>query len=44
MTGAGPRPQRLTLVLPSTGEFDSRTYRIASAAATRGHTMTMIAR
>ncbi len=38
------RPQRLTLVLPSTGEFDSRTYRIASAAVARGHTVTVIAR
>ena len=27
-----PVPQRLLLVLPSTGEFDSRTYRIATAA------------
>ena len=39
-----PVPQRLTLVLPSTGEFDSRTYRIASAAVGRGHTVTVIAR
>ena len=37
-------PQRLCLVLPSTGEFDSRTYRIASAAAARGHTVTVLAR
>lgn len=44
MTDAVPRPQRLTLVLPSTGEFDSRTYRIASSAAARGHTVTVIAR
>jgi glycosyltransferase involved in cell wall biosynthesis len=39
-----PKPQRLTLVLPSTGEFDSRTYRIASAAVSHGHTVTVIAR
>ncbi len=44
MTDAAPKPQRLTLVLPSTGEFDSRTYRIASAAAARGHTVTVVAR
>ena len=43
-TGAAPVPQRLTLVLPSTAEFDSRTYRIASAAAARGHTVTVLAR
>ncbi len=40
----GVVPQRLCLVLPSTGEFDSRTYRIASAAAARGHDVTVIAR
>ncbi len=39
-----PVPQRCVLVLPSTGEFDSRTYRIASTLATRGHTVTVIAR
>ncbi len=37
-------PQRLVLVLPSTGEFDSRTWRIASAAVARGHTVTVVAR
>jgi glycosyltransferase involved in cell wall biosynthesis len=37
-------PQRLLLVLPSTGEFDSRTYRIASAARARGHDVTVLAR
>jgi glycosyltransferase involved in cell wall biosynthesis len=36
--------QRLCLVLPSTGEFDSRTFRIASAAAARGHEVTVVAR
>ena len=44
MTDAVPKPQRLTLVLPSTGEFDSRTYRIASAAVSHGHTVTVVAR
>jgi glycosyltransferase involved in cell wall biosynthesis len=39
-----PVPQRLLLVLPSTGEFDSRTYRIATAAVARGHTVTVLAR
>ena len=39
-----PVPQRLVLVLPSTGEFDSRTYRIATAAIARGHTVTVLAR
>ena len=37
-------PQRLVLVLPSTGEFDSRTYRIATSCAERGHTVTVLAR
>ena len=39
-----PTPQRAVLVLPSTAEFDSRTYRIASALSTRGHTVTVLAR
>ena len=39
-----PIPQRCVLVLPSTGQFDSRTYRIASTLAARGHTVTVIAR
>ena len=30
-------PQHLVLVLPSTGEFDSRTYRIATTCIARGH-------
>ena len=38
------RPQRLTLVLPSTGAFDSRTWRIAGTMASRGHAVTVIAR
>lgn len=43
-TAAAPTPQRAVLVLPSTAEFDSRTYRIASALAARGHTVTVLAR
>jgi glycosyltransferase involved in cell wall biosynthesis len=37
-------PQRLLLVLPTTAEFDSRTWRIARAAVARGHTVTVLAR
>lgn len=37
-------PQHLLLVLPSTGEFDSRTFRIATACVARGHTVTVLAR
>jgi len=37
-------PQRAVLVLPTTAEFDSRTYRIASALAARGHDVTVLAR
>ena len=36
--------QRLVIVLPTTGEFDSRTYRIARSAAARGHSVTVLAR
>ena len=39
-----PVPQRLVLVLPSSGEFDSRTYRIATTAVARGHQVTVLAR
>ena len=39
-----PVPQRVTLVLPSTGEFDSRTYRVAGSLAARGHEVTVLAR
>ena len=39
-----PIPQRATLVLPSTAEFDSRTYRIAGSLAARGHEVTVLAR
>ena len=41
---AGIVPQRAVIVLPTTGEFDSRTYRIASALAARGHAVTVLAR
>ena len=44
MTRPSPVPQRATIVLPSTGEFDSRTYRIATALAARGHAVTVLAR
>jgi glycosyltransferase involved in cell wall biosynthesis len=40
----GPVPQRAVIVVPSTAEFDSRTYRIASALSARGHTVTVLAR
>ena len=41
---AAPSRQRAVLVLPTTAEFDSRTYRTASALAARGHTVTVLAR
>lgn len=37
-------PQRCVVVLPSTGEFDSRTYRIARTLHERGHEVTVVAR
>ena len=37
-------PQRAVLVLPTTAEYDSRTYRIASALVARGHDVTVLAR
>lgn len=37
-------PQRCVVVLPSTGEFDSRTYRIARTLHDRGHDVTVLAR
>jgi glycosyltransferase involved in cell wall biosynthesis len=40
----GVEPQHLVLVLPSTGEFDSRTYRIATTCLARGHRVTVLAR
>src|SRR4029077_11872884 len=36
--------QHLVLILPSTGEFDSRSYRIARELLGRGHRVTMVAR
>ena len=39
-----PVRQRAALVLPTTGEFDSRTYRIASALVARGHDVVVLAR
>jgi glycosyltransferase involved in cell wall biosynthesis len=52
MTGPEPAPepaadivpQACTLVLPSSGAFDSRAWRIASALAARGHDVTVLAR
>ncbi|HEV8697471.1 MAG TPA: glycosyltransferase family 4 protein [Candidatus Limnocylindrales bacterium] len=38
------QPQHLVLVLPSSAEFDSRTYRIATTAIARGHRVTVLAR
>jgi glycosyltransferase involved in cell wall biosynthesis len=37
-------PQRCTIVVPSTGVFDSRTWRIASTLARRGHEVTVVGR
>lgn len=39
-----PLRQRALIVLPSTGEFDSRTYRIARTLVERGHEVTVLAR
>jgi glycosyltransferase involved in cell wall biosynthesis len=39
-----PEPQRAVIILPSSGEFDSRTYRIARALVARGHDVRVIAR
>jgi glycosyltransferase involved in cell wall biosynthesis len=36
--------QRCVIVLPSTGEFDSRTYRLARTLHERGHEVTVLAR
>src|SRR6185295_17883071 len=36
--------QACTLVLPSSGVFDSRAWRIASTLAARGHDVTLMAR
>ena len=37
-------PQRVTFVLPSSGEFDARTRRFAESLGARGHAVTIIAR
>jgi glycosyltransferase involved in cell wall biosynthesis len=37
-------PQRCVVVLPSTGEFDSRSYRLARTLHDRGHEVTIVAR
>lgn len=39
-----PAPQSCTIVLPTNGLFDSRTFRIAGSLVARGHTVTVIAR
>jgi glycosyltransferase involved in cell wall biosynthesis len=39
-----PVPQRIALVLPSTGAFDSRAERLAATLAERGHAVTVLAR
>lgn len=44
VTATSPVPQRAVIVLPSTGEFDSRTYRIATTLVSRGHEVTVLAR
>ena len=41
---AEPVSQRLVIVLPSSGQFDSRTHRIAVGCAARGHEVTVVAR
>jgi glycosyltransferase involved in cell wall biosynthesis len=43
MTGV-PVAQRAVIVVPTTAEFDSRTFRVATALAARGHTVTVIGR
>ena len=39
-----PVPQRVVLVLPTTGAFDGRAHRIARGLAVRGHDVTVLAR
>ena len=41
---SAPVPQRALIVLPSTGEHDSRTWRIATALVARGHEVTVVGR
>ena len=40
----GVVPQRLAIVLPTSGAFDSRTFRIATTCARRGHEVTVLGR
>ncbi|HEX5590907.1 MAG TPA: glycosyltransferase [Candidatus Limnocylindrales bacterium] len=42
--GTTPEAQRVTFVLPSSGEFDSRARRMATSLAERGHDVLVIAR
>jgi glycosyltransferase involved in cell wall biosynthesis len=46
MTGDAPSrvPQHAAIVLPTTGEFDSRTLRLAETLTSRGHRVTILAR
>jgi glycosyltransferase involved in cell wall biosynthesis len=44
MNEPAPVPQRALIVLPSTAEFDSRTWRIATTLVARGHAVTVLAR
>jgi len=44
VAATAPEPQRLVIVLPSSGQFDSRTRRIAVGCAARGHMVTVVAR
>lgn len=37
-------PQRAVIVLPTTGQFDARTRRLASSLAARGHDVTILGR
>lgn len=39
-----PAPQRVVIVLPSSGAFDGRAHRIAAGLAARGHEVTVLAR
>jgi glycosyltransferase involved in cell wall biosynthesis len=40
----GPNPQRVAIVIPSSGRFDSRTMRMARSLAGRGHAVVVHAR
>ena len=44
MTSETPVPQRVVIVLPTTGAFDGRAHRIAAGLAIRGHDVTVLAR